>query len=206
MTTKTNLNDDFRAYLRQELLKQQDRRAEHVKSKFTFIVGLGGLAAALQPINFEEPLVINLLVYSIPLIAALFDFYILGGEFAVKRIRSFLVHQDVEHNSEILWTSFVDTWPKDFMRMNRSMTTGFVNLACIVVSIGNLIKYKQHVYHWMLFVAWCLLIAWLFVYLILIERHIRASFTKAVRDANHASEHSDIPLLLKLRLNPKTIR
>lgn len=181
MTKKSVLDDDFRTHLREELLKQQDRRAEHIKSKFMFIVALGGLAGTLQSVKFEEPLAVNLLIYSIPLVAALFDFYILGGEFAVKRIRSFLILQDLNHTSEGRWTTFLDTWPKDFMRRNRAVTTGFVDLACIGAAIGNLIKFHSPIYHWILFTAWCFLVVWLYAHLVAIEKLTRRTFNESAQ-------------------------
>lgn len=180
MTSKPPIDHDFRVHLRNELLKQQDRRADHVKSKFTFIVALGGLAATLQSVKFESPLYINLLIYVIPLVAALFDFYILGGEFAVKRIRSFLILEDTAQVSEKRWAQFLGTWPKDFMRKNRSITTGFVVLASAGVAIGNLIKFHPPLYHWILFVAWFGIVFWLYAHLVGIERQIRQSFAKSI--------------------------
>lgn len=180
MTTKPNASSEFCAHLRTEMLKQQDRRAEHVKSKFTFVVALGGLTATLQSVKFQDPIAINFLIYAIPLVAALFDFYILGGEFAVKRIRSFLINEDKNHSAEKQWATFIGTWPKDFMRKNRLLTTGFINLSCAGVAAGNLFVFSANTFQWFIFSSWVISISWLYIHLIGIERTIRDGFTKAL--------------------------
>lgn len=189
MTIKSNANSEFCAHLRTEMLKQQDRRAEHVKSKFTFVVALGGLTATLQSVKFQDPIAINFLIYAIPLVAALFDFYILGGEFAVKRIRSFLIIEDKDHTAEKQWAAFLGTWPKDFMRKNRLITTGFINIASVGVAAGNLLVFCANTFQWFIFIFWVISISCIYIHLVGIERTIRAGFTKAVESTTNIVEH-----------------
>ena len=189
MSDKPKISPDFRAYLRSELLKQQDRRADHVKSKFTFVIALSGLVTTLQSVKLKDPLALNLIIYAIPLVATLFDLYILGGEFAVKRIRSFLILEDQEHSSEKLWTTFLNTWPKDFMRRNRSITTGFIDLACAGVATGNLVLFHSTKYQWMLFAAWLVVVVWLNLYLLGVEKRIQRSFAQATESKRKTAPH-----------------
>lgn len=189
MVIKNNGDAAFLAHLRNEMLKQQDRRAEHVKSKFTFVIALGGLTATLQSVNFEEITQINFLIYTIPLIASLFDFYILGGEFAVKRIRSFLIISDKDHTAEKQWAYFIKTWPKDFMRWNRSITTGFINIACIFIAISNLFAFCASALHWIIFTIWLILISWIYNHLLKIELRIRCSFTDNLNTSTNIVQH-----------------
>ena len=180
MPNSFDVDSEFLAQLRQELLKQQDRRAEHVRSKFTFVIALGGLVATLQSLRIEDPLAVNLVVYAIPLVAALFDLYIIGGEFAVKRIRAFLILQDRQGVSEKMWAQFLDTWPKDFMRLNRMRTTGFINLSCVGVALGNLVLFRPSHYQWLLFGVWIVALTWLYRHLLGIENTIRHSFSASL--------------------------
>src|SRR5258708_35861928 len=130
------IDKEFLSRLGNELIRQEDRRADHVKSKFTFVIALSGLVGALQSVKLRDPLAVNLIIFSIPLVAALFDLYILGGDFAVKRIRSFLIAQDVRNAADRRWADHVEKWPKDFMRHNRRITTRFISIACAMVSYG----------------------------------------------------------------------
>jgi hypothetical protein len=170
------LKPDFLSHLREELLRQQDRRAEHVKAKFTFVVALYGLAGALQSIEPSDPLAVNLVIYSIPFVAVLFDFYVLGGEFAVKRIRSLLIAQDVENSAERRWATYLSLWPKDFMRRNRLLTTGFIDAACAGFAFLNLRTHKASTGQWAIWVIWLLVVIGLAFHLYGIEKMIRKSF------------------------------
>jgi len=164
---------EFIGHLREERLRQQDRRASYVRLKFTFVIGLFGVAATLT--KFEPNNGIFLL-YLAPLVALLLDFYILGGEFAVKRIGKFLSEQDRNINGEKIWDQFFLDYPKGFMQLNRFWVTSFISLASIFPIGIHLSKENSTIFEWGIFSSWLIFIISSGFYLVLIEKNIRELF------------------------------
>lgn len=180
-----NRNDDeekvacgeFVSHLREEKLKQQEFRASYVRLKFTFVIGLFSIAATLTTIDSRDGMFYVLgLLYLAPLVAVLFDFYILGGEFAVKRIRTFLNEQDQEEHSEKVWDRYLARCPKAFMQMNRRWVTGFIFAAAFFPLAAYIVNYSAEPHEWGLFTFWIILTSVLQVYLARIEKDIQRVF------------------------------
>ena len=168
---------EFIAHLREEKLAQQDRRAAYVRLKFTFVIGIFSVAFALTKLKSDNDMFyVYGLLYLSPLVAVLFDFYILGGEFAVKRIRTFLSEQDIKGNSEQVWDKFLADCPKGFMKLNRLWTTNFIFVTSVIPVAIHLVKDKASAAEWGLFSIWITLIVGLSIYLVSIERSIRKAF------------------------------
>lgn len=168
---------EFIAHLREEKLKQQDRRASYVRLKFTFVIGLFSIAATLTNLKPEDGMFyVYGLLYIAPLVSVLFDFYILGGDFAVKRIRTFLNEQDDAGNGEKVWDRFLSRCPKAFMNLNRLWVTNFIFLASIIPIAIHLFSNNAIPAEWGLFIVWVVLIITLGVYLVSIERNIKNVF------------------------------
>lgn len=119
------MEKDFIKHLRDEKLKQQDKRAEYIKTKFLFVLALISVATSLFNSDklAENVLVLSVFLYIIPMVAFAFDLYILGGAFAIKRIKTYLAYIDNSNNSEKDWQSFVDKYEKSFMINNRNIST-----------------------------------------------------------------------------------
>ncbi len=174
-----DIDDRFIIHLREEKLRQQDRRAAYVNSKFTFVIGLFGFVATLKNFGASVELRwINGILYLIPITAVLFDRYILGGEFAVKRIRTFLIEQDKLCRAERRWNQFLDDFPKGFMDKNRFLVTFCVFIATGIMSALNLLDMKTEKLDWIIFFNWTLLVLLLNIHLFVIEKMIKKAFKK----------------------------
>ena len=76
---------DFINGLREEILSGQERRSKYVILKLSFIVGLFGIGSmTISSVS------LNSLIYLVPLVVAIFDLYILGEDFGVKRAGRFI--------------------------------------------------------------------------------------------------------------------
>lgn len=175
--SKIKVDPRFISHLREEKLAQQDRRAAHVRSKFTFVVGLFSLATLIDPqaTGSLAPANLNLLIFLVPLVSVLFDLYILGGEFAVKRLRGFLSEYDLDGTSEQLWDKHLKAWPKSFMRRNRLWVSCSIYLISILFAFLTMLERGGSTLGWVLFSVWILVIILLELYLISIERLIKRS-------------------------------
>lgn len=168
---------EFIAHLREEKLKQQDRRASYVRLKFAFVIGLFSAAATLTKLEPEDGMFyVYGLLYIAPLVAVLFDFYILGGDFAVKRIRMFLNEQDSAGNGEKVWDRFLSKCPKEFMSLNRLWVTNFIFLASAVPIAIHLNNSDAIPTEWGVYTIWIVILVGLGGYLVSIERNIKKVF------------------------------
>ncbi len=168
---------EFIAHLREEKLKQQDRRASYVRLKFTFVIGLFSVAATLLNLESDDGIFFIFgLLYIAPLVAVLFDFYILGGEFAVKRIRMFLNEQDTTEDGEKVWDRYLSTCPKEFMNLNRLWVTNFIFLASAIPIANHLYNSTANPAEWGMYAVWLVLLVGLGGYLVSIERNIKDVF------------------------------
>jgi len=173
---KHNIDSEFIKHIREEKLKQQDRRASYVRAKFTFVIGLFGVESILNSqINREDSIPLNLIIYLIPFVTVLFDLYILGGEFAVKRIRGFLSKYDEDGCSEVIWDEYLKQWPKSFMRRNRFWTSNTIFIISILFATLRLSSHAASGLEWVIFSFWILIIFGLVIYLHSIEKMIEKS-------------------------------
>jgi hypothetical protein len=93
----------FHNNLRSEILQAQNRRADLVKQKLTFVSAAIGLGS----IKFGE-LDTSLLLYVAPFVALAFDLYITGEDFGIKRGGAFLGREkSPAEPEEKLWENFV---------------------------------------------------------------------------------------------------
>ncbi len=177
MERTSHLDKEFIQHLREEKLAQQDRRASYVRLKFSFIIGL--FSGVIISLKFDSPISNTFslgFLYLAPLVAVLFDYYILGGDFAVKRIRAFLSEYDTEQSCEKRWDEFLRQKPKSFMRMNRFWVTNFIYFISISANLYALIKKRASIVEWCLFIGWLFIIMFLWFYLIKIEKIIKDAF------------------------------
>ncbi len=170
--SKNKIDPAFISHLREEKLMQQDRRSAYIRAKFTFVIGLFGFVAALNSGKQDELSWLSRLVYLIPFVAVLFDLYILGGEFAVKRIRGFLSAYDENMESEKLWDKHLKDWPKGFMRKNRFWVTNGIYIVSIFFVVANLKNGNTSIFEWIWFGVWLITIVGLALYLVSIEKMI----------------------------------
>lgn len=98
-------DDDFLRDLRNELISNQGHRATFIKLKLTFVVGLLGLGA----ISGSQSVTTAPLLYLVPIVALVFDLYILGEDFGIKRIGHFIKSSPAAPIEEHIWENVVDS-------------------------------------------------------------------------------------------------
>ncbi|MEW5949970.1 MAG: hypothetical protein AB1711_11250 [Thermodesulfobacteriota bacterium] len=97
-------NGDFIRDLRAEIADGQERRTAYTKLKLTFVVGMLGIgSAAIDNLIETTPL-----LYLVPLIAFVFDLYILGEDFGIKRAGIFIKTSPAAPSEEKLWETKVE--------------------------------------------------------------------------------------------------
>ena len=173
------LERDFIAHLREEKLKQQDKRVAYIKLKFSLVIGIFSIAAALgsEKMNGSSFSSINIAFYFIPFIVFLFDRYILGGSYAIERIIVFLREHDSEKTCEGKWETYVDKFPKGFMCSNRVWSTNFIDtLALLFLLSTRIVKPDVCCLEVILFVVWIILVVWSVKYLRGIEKNTKNTF------------------------------
>lgn len=92
---------EFLKHLQDEKLKTQAARSKYVTQKLAYATGLLALGS-LKPGSAD----LSLLLYLVPLLSIVFDLYILGEDYSVKRIGAFLGAASTE-KLENLWEEWV---------------------------------------------------------------------------------------------------
>lgn len=90
---------DFITDLRTEIDHLQDRRQKYVMAKLAFVTGLLGIGFATG----ENQPPTEMLLYLIPLITFVFDLYILGEDFSIKRAGRFIRNCANAPKTEQIW-------------------------------------------------------------------------------------------------------
>ncbi len=118
----------FHERLRQEILESQKERGELARQKLTFVMTALGVGA-LSTDSFSG----SNLLYLAPFIAFVFDLYIAGQDFNVKRIGGFLGSGlSGTSNPEQLWEDFVRRNRDPFARIANPLLSLLVLLASAV--------------------------------------------------------------------------
>ncbi|MDD5772444.1 MAG: hypothetical protein PHX78_03160 [bacterium] len=137
---------DFLNDLRLEIRETKKERADFIRQKFTYVIGLLGIGSI--SIGSFKPLI---LLYLAPIIAFTFDLYIVGASFKIKRAGGFLCREDSKSSSE------EKKW-EEWVRQNRDP---FPQLAGLLVSIMVLfvsmivlwLEDKNNLFYW----AWIII-------------------------------------------------
>lgn len=100
---------EFIKTLREEILKAQDRRNSYVKQKLGFAVALLGVGSAsiygnIVGVDADT----SVLLYLVPLTAFVFDLYIFGEDFGIKRVGIFIKNSQSARLEEVVWETFVE--------------------------------------------------------------------------------------------------
>jgi hypothetical protein len=89
---------DFLKDLRTEIAASQQRRGSFVKMKLTAIISIFGLGS----FRFQS-LPTGLLLGLVPLIVFVFDLFIIGENFGIRRAGSFILKSAVAPKEEVRW-------------------------------------------------------------------------------------------------------
>ena len=130
-------NQNFLNNLRAEILQTQKSRNEFVHQKLTFVTSLLGIGS----ISIGGPFETTLLLYIAPIVAFVFDLYVLGEDFSIKRAGGFLCgNKIITSDSEIKW----EEWVND-NRDNLARVAGPVFSLLVLFVYGIIIVSKQGV-------------------------------------------------------------
>lgn len=125
--------NDFFSSLRKELNETQNIRFKFAIQKLIFIIGLLGLSGiSLEIKNIEN---LKFLIYFVPFVSIMFDLYIIGENFGIRRIGNFLKYNEDVLKEERFW-EFLLNIPKNKSRDFFSVQGNtFSTLIAIVLSI-----------------------------------------------------------------------
>lgn len=148
-------NGDFLKDLRTEIAASQLRRVNYIRLKLGAIVGIFGLGSA----RFNS-LPTDFLLCLTPLVVFVFDLYITGEDFAIKRAGRFILYNPCVPGEEKRWERTV--------RENRNPVAPFAHLITSLIFLGIAALYLLHIqaqypiYYWAWFAFGCafLLSSW----------------------------------------------
>ena len=121
---------EFVHQLREEIISNQGNRATFIKLKLTFVVGLLGIGSISNDGNIHTAP----LLYLVPLVAFIFDLYILGEDFGIKRAGRFIKTSPAASLEEQIWEDVLDQVRDWFSYLAGPLTT-FVALVAAAIGI-----------------------------------------------------------------------
>jgi hypothetical protein len=122
-------NQDFYKILQQEKLQLQSQRFKYVITKLSFVSGLLGVGLLkLKQLNFVELFLI------IPLLCIIYDLYIYGADYTVKKIGAFLMRsKDISQAAK--------DWHKE-ISLSQNYSAFIANhLITLIVTISSIFLY-----------------------------------------------------------------
>ena len=131
---------DFLEDLRKQIVNAQGRRVAYVHQKLTFVISFLGLGSISLGGVRTWPL-----LYMAPVIALVFDFYILGEGFAIKRLGIFIRESPKAPGEERLWERCVSKYRGALPRVAGLLSSGLVLLGA---GIGLWGLHGQHPLYW----------------------------------------------------------
>lgn len=162
---------DFIDHLREEKLKAQESRSHLTVQKLAFATALLGLSfveAKAGPINA------SLLFFLVPWVAIVFDFYIMGEDYSVKRIGGFLC----ANTTDYLEQKWEETMPKmrdPFAPWAMPILTTLLLIGSLIIGLQNVATAGIPLWVVIVWAAAALIISWglFFAY-----RRLRAQVSK----------------------------
>lgn len=120
---------EFFKHLREEKLRAQDARNRLTVQKLSFATALIGLGAIQVEAGAVDT---SLLAYLTPWVAIVFDFYILGEDYSVKRLGAFLSAYSAEQ-SERCWEEWISRHRDPFAPWAMPILTTLILIAAAFV-------------------------------------------------------------------------
>jgi hypothetical protein len=160
-------DEDFIRALRIEIADTQTRRMSYVKAKLGFLIGLLGVGAAA----IKEPIPTSPLFYLVPVVAFLFDLYIMGEDFAIKRAGAFICNSPFASREERIWEETVSRHRDWFAFFAAPLSSG---IALVVAARGVVIAQIATVP----FIPW-IVVGMAFVLVVLANRWLQAAQVSA---------------------------
>lgn len=120
---------DFLKELRGEIEATQVRRASYVKAKLAFVVSMIG-AGSISIVKAET----TILLYLAPFVAYIFDLYIFGEDYGIRRAGVFIEKNKETPREELLWERTVSEFRDPFSKI-----AGFGSSLLVLVITASLL-------------------------------------------------------------------
>jgi isopentenyldiphosphate isomerase len=98
----SKIPDDFLQHLQEEKLQTQKTRENYTLKKLAYATALLGIGS----FKLDKIINLNFLLFFVPFVALVFDFYILGEDYSIKRIGAFL-SKNSNNDLEQQWENWV---------------------------------------------------------------------------------------------------
>lgn len=132
----------FISDLRKEILSAQQTRYKHTQQKLIFVVGLLGVGKVLLP-----PQDFFYVVYLAPIISFVFDLYIAGANFGIRRIGLFILWCEKAPKEERYW-EFLLPQNRDLFASVAGPISSFAVLAISILFIISLNRPEIEIRIW----------------------------------------------------------
>ncbi|MCG8551931.1 MAG: hypothetical protein MI799_16145 [Desulfobacterales bacterium] len=118
----------FLSALHEEKITSQKRRGELISKKLTWVTGLFALGTVKLPLPEET----HVLLFFVPVISLIFDLYIIGENFGVKRMGSF-IRLAIRDTCEGEWESWLSSRREKFSQNALLLSSSIILVACAIV-------------------------------------------------------------------------
>lgn len=125
------MRDDeaFIGELRTEINQSQQRRHEYVAAKLIFISGLLGLGS----LSSIGTITTRQLLFIVPFVAFVYDLYILGEDYGIRRAGSFIRRSSATPPQEALWEELVRSKKDPFSFIAGPLSSA---IALLIAAVG----------------------------------------------------------------------
>jgi len=173
---------DFLKDLRAEIAATQKERASYIRAKLTFVVSLLGFGStSISNIQTDS------LLYLAPLVAYVFDLYILATDFGVKRAGTFLRLSTEAPKEELLWERAVRKNRDPFSSIAGPLSS---SLVLIAATVGLWISHNTVAFYWSWLVFNVLTIGGVWGYGLVLIRRLKKfeAFLVKEKDSNRVAK------------------
>lgn len=118
----------FLSALHKEKITSQKRRGELISKKLTWVTGLFTLGTVKLPLPEET----HVLLFFVPIISLIFDLYIIGENFGVKRMGSF-IRLAMRDTWEGTWEAWLSSRRDKFSQNALLLSSSIILIACAIV-------------------------------------------------------------------------
>jgi hypothetical protein len=129
---------DFIKDLRAEIINSQDRRGKLLLLKLTFVSSFFGLGS-FKDFSIEAGNIVlesSFAFYLIPFIALIFDLYLMGEDYGIKRAGNFIRKNKYTPTAEKEWEIHLSTGKRDNFSTSAYIVSASLIYALCLVIIG----------------------------------------------------------------------
>jgi hypothetical protein len=136
-TNPTTKAGRFLASLHEEKLRSQERRGTLVLRKLTWVTGLFAIGSLKVTSLGTATLDFILILYVVPVVSIVFDLYITGENYGVKRMGAF-VRQHMPEEYEGIWEAWLRDKRDVFSRYALPLSSLVVlTVSCLILMIAD---------------------------------------------------------------------